>query len=160
MNLPGTPLIEYLPALGLALFTAIFLTSSYTYSVQARAFPTPVAWVSLVLTALDIVTRTQTAAGVSIRRHFNPGAQDPERSHPLGKQVAAALWLAIFAIALALIGVLNAVPLYMFASLRFQGRRSWFTSLWISVVVTAALWLLFAVLLRLELYPGYLFGGA
>jgi len=160
MKLFGTPLLDYLPALGLALFTAAFLATSYTYSAQARAFPAPVAWVTLALIALDLVSRTQTSAGEAIRRHLNPGAHTPEASHALDKHLAAALWLAVFAVALALIGVLCAVPLYMFASLRFQGRRAWFTSLWISAVATGALWLLFAVLLRLELYPGYFFGGA
>ncbi|MGA2713354.1 MAG: tripartite tricarboxylate transporter TctB family protein [Bryobacteraceae bacterium] len=160
MKILGTPVLDYLPALGLALLTAAFLATSYSYSAQARAFPAPVAWVTLALIALDLISRTQTAVGDAIRRHLNPGAHAPEGSHPLGKHFAAALWLAVFAVVLVLIGVLYAVPLYMFASLRFQGRRSWFTSLWVSAVATGALWLLFAVVLRLELYPGYFFGGA
>jgi hypothetical protein len=156
----GTPLVDYVPAAGLAIFTAAFLAMSYGYSSQARAFPAPVAWLTLALIVLDVVSRTNTGVGESIRKRLNPGTSAPDAPRSIGAQVRAALWLAAFAVLLVLIGVLYAVPLYIFASLRFQGHRPWFTCVWISAVATGGLWLLFAVALRLELYPGYFFGGA
>jgi len=150
--------MKYLPAAGLAVFTAIFLATAYGYPSQARAFPAAVAWVALLLVALDIVSRTDTKAGAAVRKRLNPVAAT-EDSRPLDRQIGAVIWLAVFAVVLVLIGVLYAVPLYIFASLRFRGRRSWFTSLWISAIATGGIWLLFAVALRLELYPGYFFGG-
>jgi hypothetical protein len=150
--------MKYLPAAGLAVFTAIFLVTAYSYPSQARAFPAAVAWVTLLLVALDIVSRTDTKAGAAVRKRLNPVAAT-EDSRPLDRQIGAVIWLAVFAVVLVLIGVLYAVPLYIFASLRFRGRRSWFTSLWISAIATGGIWLLFAVALRLELYPGYFFGG-
>jgi hypothetical protein len=139
--------MKYLPAAGLAIFTSIFLAAAYGYPSQARAFPVAVGWVTLLLVALDIVSRTKP---------LKPGAAT-EDSRPLGRQFGAVVWLAAFALMLVLIGILYAVPLYVFASLRFRGRRSWLTSLWIAAVATSAIWLLFAVVLRLELYPGYFF---
>jgi hypothetical protein len=155
----GSPVVDYLPAVGLAIFTAAFLATAYRYPFQARAFPAIVAWVTLLLIALDIISRTDTRWGAAVRWRLNPSAaaEDPR---PLGGQAGAVIWLALFAIALVLIGVLYAVPLYVFASLRFRGRRSWFTSLWVSAISTGGIWLLFAVALRLELYPGYFFGGS
>jgi hypothetical protein len=155
----GTPVVDYLPAFGLALFTAAFLATAYSYPPQARAFPAAVAWVTLFLVALDIVSRTDTKPGAAVRRRLNPAAT-AEDSRALGSQIGAAIWLAVFAVVLVLIGVLYAVPLYIFASLRFRGRRSWFTSLWISAIGTGGIWLLFSVALRLELYPGYFLGGS
>jgi hypothetical protein len=52
------------------------------------------------------------------------------------------------------------VPLYVFSSIYFQGRRPLLVCLGLSAAATAMIWLLFAVVLRLELYPGILFGGA
>jgi hypothetical protein len=132
--------MRYLPAAGLAIFTALFLATAYGYPSQARAFPVAVGWVTLLLIALDIVSSKNT------------GTAD---SRPLGRQFGAVIWLAAFALALVMIGVLYAVPLYIFASLRFRGSKSWFTSLWIAAVATGGIWLLFAVVLRLELYGGY-----
>ena len=156
----GTPVLDYLPAVGLAIFTVAFLSTSYGYSSQARAFPAPVAWLTLLLILLDLISRTRTGAGEAIRKRLNPGTTAAETPHSLGAQFRAALWLAMFAVLLVLIGVLYAVPLYIVASLRFQGGRPWFTCVWISALVAAGVWVLFAVALRLELYPGYLLGGA
>jgi hypothetical protein len=150
--------MKYLPAAGLAIFTAVFMVAAYSYPSQARAFPVAVAWVTLLLVALDIVSRTDTRVGDAVRRRLNPVAA-AEDSRPFGNQIGAVIWLAVFTVGLVLVGVLYAVPLYLFASLRFRGRRSWFTSLWISAIATGGIWLLFAVALRLELYPGYFFGG-
>jgi hypothetical protein len=137
--------MKYLPAAGLAIFTAVFLAAAYGYPSQARAFPVAVAWVTLFLVALDIA-----------KGRLNPAAT-AEESRPSDSQIGAVVWLAGFALLLVLIGILYAVPLYIFASLRFRGSRSWFTSLWIAAVVTGGIWVLFAVVLRLELYPGYFF---
>jgi hypothetical protein len=134
--------VKYLPAAGLAIFTALFLATAYGYPSQARTFPVAVAWVTLFLVALDIS-----------KSRLNPGAAE-EDSRPLGSQISAVIWLALFAVLLVLVGILYAVPLYIFASLRFRGGRSWFTSLWTAAVVTGGIWLLFAVVLRLDLYPG------
>lgn len=137
--------MKYLPAAGLAIFTVAFLAAAYGYPSQARTFPVAVASVTLFLVALDIT-----------KSRLNPAAAAGD-SRPLGSQIAAVIWLAVFALMLVLIGILYAVPLYIFASLRFRGSRSWFTSLWIAAVVIGGIWLLFAVVLRLELYPGYFF---
>jgi hypothetical protein len=148
--------MKYLPAAGLAIFTAIFLATAYGYVSQARTFPVAVAWVTLFLVALDIISRADTRAGTAVKRWLNPGAAADD-SRPLGAQFGAVIWLAVFALMLVLIGILYAVPLYVFASLRFRGSRSWFTSFWIAAIATSGMWLLFAVVLRLELYTGYFF---
>ena len=103
-NIFGAPLIEYLPALGFLLFTLIYLTLAYSYEVDARAFPAGVAWVMLVLTLCDLVSRSKTSFGIALLRILNPAAEieGPARgivAEPK-RQLFAILWIFGFAILL------------------------------------------------------------
>ena len=57
------------------------------------------------------------------------------------------------------IGILYAVPLYVFLSLLLRGRRSLVLAASIAAGAAAMIWVLFDLVLQLELYPGVLFGG-
>jgi len=155
----GTPVVEYLPALVMVAVTILYLVIAYTYTVQARLFPVPVGWLMLALLALDLVSRTKTPVGETLTRLLNPAAEveGAEGRFPLLRQLSALLWVVFFAAALVLIGIMYAVPLYVFGSMRFHGRMSYLTSLIAAACVTAFTWLLFAFALQVELYPGALF---
>ena len=160
----GTPATDYMPALGLFAIIVVYLATAYTYGPDARAVPAGVAWVMVALVSLDLVSRTHTRIGLSLMHWLNP-AGDPEQTkdqkrYPLLRQLSAVIWVAGFAAALVLIGILYAVPLYVFSSLYFRGRRPLLLAIGMSAGATAMIWLLFAMVLRLELYPGILFGGA
>jgi Tripartite tricarboxylate transporter TctB family len=157
----GTPVTDYLPAFVLWLATAGYLATAYGYTPDSRIMPVLVAWSMLALLALDLASRTQTRLGHAVTRWLNPAAErGPDAAaDTVARQVAAVLWLAGFAAALLLIGVLYAVPLYVVASIRLRGRRSYRISLLAAGGMTMVVWLLFAVVLRLQLYPGLLFGG-
>ncbi len=159
----GTPVSEYLPAFGLLILTAIYLATAYDYIPDARAVPAGVAWVMIVLLILDLVSRTRTPLGVTLMHWLNP-AGDPSKTegavrYPALKQIAAVLWIAGFVAAMVLIGILYAVPLYVFLSLTVRGRRALWVAASIAVAAGAMIWVLFDVVLQLELYPGVLFGG-
>jgi hypothetical protein len=160
----GTPVIDYLPALGLLIVTALYLAAAYGYKPTVRAFPAGVAWIMVVLLALDLASRTDTGAGRALAGWLNPAssrhAAEAESAYPLARQVAAVLWVAAFAAMLVLLGILCAVPLYVFAALRFRGERRYRTCVLGAAGATVFIWLLFSVLLRLSLYPGLVFGGA
>ena len=158
----GTPLHDYLPAFGLLLVTVLYLTLSYGYPAKARVFPAMVAWVMLGLVVLDILSRTHTTFGIAILRALNPAAEahtnDPKRKG--WREIGAMLWIAGFVATVLLIGLLSAIPLYIFASMRFRGGCSYLACLTAAGVTTLFVWLMFGVLLRLSLYPGLLFTGA
>jgi len=159
----GTPVTDYLPALGLLVLTLGYLATAYQYSPDARAVPAGVAWVMLVLVGLDLVSRTKTAAGLTLMHWLNP-AGDPDkmadrRPYTALKQIGAVAWVFGFALAMLFIGILYAVPLYVFASLYFRGRRPLLMAVGVSAAATAMIWLLFVAVLGLELYPGMLFSG-
>ena len=126
----GTPVTDYLPALGLLVLTAGYLATAYQYSPDARAVP----------------------AG-------DPGKMADRKHYTALKQIGAVAWVFSFALAMLFIGILYAVPLYVFASLFLRGRRSLLLSAGTAALATAMIWILFAAILRLELYPGMLFGG-
>jgi len=157
----GTPVSDYLPASGLLVLTILYLATAYTYPPDARAVPAGVAWVMLVLVILDLVSRTRTAVGTVLMHWLNPaGDADKMLEHkryPALKQIGAVLWVAGFAAAMVLIGILYAVPLYVFSSLYLRGRRSLLLAAGVSAGATAMIWLLFVAVLGLELYPGVLF---
>ena len=139
--------------------TIVYLAVAYTYTEQARLFPVPVGWLMLALLALDLVSRTKTQTGEALTRLLNPAAEaeGAEQRFPVLRQLSAILWVAFFTAALVLIGIMYAVPLYVFGSMRFHGRKSYLTSLIAAVCVTAFTWVLFAFALQVELYPGMLF---
>ena len=160
----GTPVTDYMPALGLLAITGTYLLTAYNYGPDARAVPAGVAWVMLVLVMLDLLSRTQTSVGTALMHWLNPAGDAANRRdlkrYPVLRQIAAVAWVGGFAAALVLIGILYAVPLYVFSSLYFQGRRPLPLCIGVSAAATAMIYLLFAVVLRLDLYPGILFGGA
>ncbi len=138
-----------------ALAVAI-LASVRGYPPDARAFPAAIACVLLVLSGLDLAALSETPAGEAIRRLFNPTMKERMDREPASRQAAAALSLAALVAALVLLGIEISVPLYLFVSLRFRARRSWAASMAIAAGVSAVIWGLFVVALRLELYRGYL----
>jgi hypothetical protein len=154
----GTPLRDYLAPLGLWVIAALYLAAAADYPPESRAFPAMVAWAMLVFVTLDLASRTRTQVGTALTRWLNPasGLGQP-RTHtvyPVAKQVAAILWVAGFTAALVALGVLTAIPLFVFASMRWRGGRRYWVCVLTAAGATLFIWLLFSVLLRLQLYPG------
>jgi len=154
-NFFGRPVTDYLLSAGLAASAAAFLATAWGYAPDARAFPAAVASLLLTLCALDLAGLTDTAAGKIIRKSLNPTIKEPAGAE-LSTQAAAVLSLAALVAALVLLGIEIAVPLYLITSLRFRARRPWASCFAIAAGVSAAMWLLFVAVLRLDLYRGYL----
>jgi Tripartite tricarboxylate transporter TctB family len=154
----GTNLADALPPFGLLILTIGYLIAAYQYPPASRAFPLIVAWSMLILVSLDLVSRTQTRFGRALTHWLNPAsAVHTSISHK--GELAAILWIAAFAAALLFLGILAAIPLFVFTSVRWRGERSYALSAALAAGTTLTIWLLFARLLRIELYPGVLFGG-
>jgi len=162
MRVFGTPPIDYAPPLAAAAAASLYLAAAYGYSPDARAAPLLIGWSVIVLAALDVTSRTQTVLGGMLTRWLNPVGTARRAGHaayPLTRQVSAVAWIAGFVATFALIGALYAIPLYVFAATRWRGGRPWLACALSAALTLAGVWLLFARLLRLELYPGLLFGG-
>jgi hypothetical protein len=159
----GTPVKEYLPSLALVAITVIYLITGYGYSPTSRAIPVGVAWVTLVLLGLVLIARTKTPFGMALSQWLNAGqdraAVAVHANRPLGTELMAAGWLVVAVVMMFVIGIFYSVPAYVFLSIAIRGRRP----LWVCAVtaVAAALmaWILFKLVLQLELYPGLLFAS-
>lgn len=159
----GTELSDYMPAAAAAAVAAIYLGAAYQYSPEARATPLLIGWTVAALAGLDIASRTQTRAGRALAGWLNPGTRPRHGAghaeYPVGKQIMAMVWIAGFLAGFALIGATYAIPLYVFAATRWRGGRPYWVCLVSAACTLAGIWFLFGWLLRLELYPGLLFGG-
>jgi hypothetical protein len=156
----GTAIADYAPPLCLLALTVVYLLIGYQYPPVSRMFPVMVAWSMIVLTTLDLASRTQTRVGQAITYWLNPASTGThaKASHSAA-ELSAMIWLVGFVAALVLLGILCAIPLFVFASVRWRGQRSYVVSLAVAAITTLCIWLMFARLLRIELYTGILFGN-
>jgi Tripartite tricarboxylate transporter TctB family len=160
----GTEIKEYLPAAGAAVIAVVYLGAASQYPPEARAAPLLIGWAVLGLALLDIASRTGTGLGRVLSGWLNPVTARPRHGpgvepQPAGRQIMAVAWIAGFVAAFALIGAALAIPIYVFAATRWRGGRPFAVCLLSAACTLAGIWFLFAWLLRLELYPGLLFGG-
>ncbi len=159
----GTPLADYAPPFALLVLAIVYLATGYGYSPEARAFPVTVAWATIALVGLDLVSRTKTPLGETLIRTLNPAAAPEKTEHlphyPVVKQVAAIAWVLGFVAAMVLVGILTAVPVYVSASMFFRGKRPLWLCAGVAAAVAIFIWFLFERVLMLELYPGILFGA-
>jgi hypothetical protein len=139
--------------------TLVFLATARHYPAEARIFPMAVSSVMLGLLGLELVSRRESDWSRRLRKHLNPAGESVADAYPRGAQFAAIAWVAASAALFWLAGILAAVALYVFASLRFRGRRSYLSSAAIAAGTTLAIWLLFSVALKIELYRGALAGN-
>ena len=148
---------DYFFVLGMLVFALLYLALGLSYKPALREVPVPVACIVIALLVLDLVSRTETALGAALRRRLNPIPARP--AYPATRQIEAVLWVAGFALLLVLLGILAAVPVFVFAFMRWRGKRGLIASFLAAGGATLFIWLLFALLLRLTLYPGLVFQG-
>lgn len=161
-QLLGSPLARYIPAVVVWLFAAGFLVLTYQLPASARATPSLVGWITLGLATIDVVSRTGGEFGTTIMRAVNPaGLKDrPEtQSHTTMDLVTGIGLIAVLVVLFLVIGVLPTTALFTFGALTLAYRSQLIRNAAIAAAATLGVWLLFAVLLRLQLYPGLAFGG-
>lgn len=143
----------------LLLVMAGFLIASFGYRPEARSLPVLVAGVTIGLLLLEILVQTGTTAGRGIERLFG-GRRDaarPAESAPMTKALLYAIvWPGFLLGMLLLVGMLPAVLVYVFLSLKVAGRKSVPRALTTAVAVTVFAWVLFEWGLSYELYRGVL----
>jgi hypothetical protein len=156
-------MLRYLPALFCWLFAAGFLVMTYALPPVARSMPALVGWATLVLATLDLLSRMKGKLGEGLMRALNPSGLKPEGPPATSGRYALLTGIGLVVLlvtAFLLLGALIAAPLLILSALMIANRKEWLLSLAIAAGSTLVIWLLFAVLLRLQLYPGLLFGGS
>lgn len=152
-----------LPPIVMLALSIGFLGWAYTYGARAQQMPVLVGWVLAVLCALDVVASSRTRAGDLVRAFFSGTRVDHEpvkgTDVPIGRSVVAILWPTAFVGLVAVFGFLPVIPVYVFAFVVLQGRKSVRQGVTAAAVATALTYVIFKLALRYEVYPGLVFGG-
>jgi len=161
-QLLGSPVTRYIPAVVAWLFAAGFLVLTYQLPLSARSTPALVGWITLGLATVDILSRTGGEFGPALMRAVNPAGLKPRSDAPTHTTADLVTGIGLIAVLVALfivVGVLPTTALFTFGALTLAYRSELIRNAAIAGAATLGVWLLFAILLRLQLYPGLLFGG-
>jgi hypothetical protein len=144
------------------------LALSFGYLIWARNYPeanalvpTLVAWVAIGLCALDVAAHLPAAWGRRIGAVLSGRAhREAEGDLALRRDELLAMgWMALGLAIFALLGLLAGMGVYVLGYMTLHGRLGLRLGAAVAAGAVAATWLVFAVALRFELYPGLLFGG-
>ena len=146
-------------ALGLFALTGFFIYLSYGYAPEVRLFPLLVGYTSLILCTLDLIGLTDTALGRIIDTVFSGKAVEktgkaPKFAPKLSRQLIAMAWMVGLTIGIYIVGFMVMVPVYVFSSMLFQGKKSVKACAYGAVGTSAFIWVMFELLLKYELYRG------
>ena len=138
-----------------------YLCWAETYPAERGEVPRLVAWVTVVLTAIDVLAHTGTGFGARIAAALS-GRAHLEAVGELRITVEewlAVAWMAASLAAVVLAGFLAGMALYIAGYMIIHGKLSWRLSLYVSAGTVLSCWLVFDELLKVGLYRGILFEG-
>jgi hypothetical protein len=141
-----------------------FLLWARTYSGTAGAMPVLVAWGTIVLSLIDIVSQFETPLGRRVRRLVTADKivewkMEGDEEAALRRILLSVAWLVGYLVGLFLVGFLIATPVYIFFYMVIHGGRSVRDSALTAAGTTFMIWLTFVVLFKYPLYQGLLFGA-
>ena len=147
------------PAVVLLCVAVAMLIWARTYGETAARFPSMVAWVMIVLAAIDLWSRTPLPGVSAITTFWGTGFGQREMMHnpPPMRQVEMVLWVIGCFAGMAAIGILAATPIFCAAFVWLRKDRSVRAALLVGLSVFAFQFAVFEWLLDYELYRGLAF---
>lgn len=138
----------------------LFIVTSYQYKLTDRMFPLMVGYVAIPLLLLDILTLTNTKIGEKLSvmmaaktpTQVDEDADKTER--PVKTELMVFLWMALLVLGVYLAGFLPVIPVFVFCWMKFRGGYSIRMSGYLAIGTIVFIYVLFAVILQYELYPG------
>ncbi len=131
---------------------AYFVWTAFGYEPAARRIPLLIGALVLVL-QIWVTLRELAAREVAV-----PAEEAPPPGEPL-RVAGFCGWMLFYFVLFVTLGTLAATLLFLLAFLASGRRLPWWGALGIAVAVSGVIWLVFAYLMRFELYPGIAFGG-
>lgn len=127
----------------LAIFIAMDAMAA-TYPYKAGLMPLIVGLPGAILCLVQMIVELRRAGAM------------PLLAAPIGRELQMFGWLVAFAAAILLFGFLIAVPLMLYAYLRFDARESQWLSLAIALAGVVLIYGVFDQLLAVQLWDGFL----
>lgn len=150
------PRAQVLFSLCIVLFAAWALYSTRDWPIKTALYPRVVGVPLLLLAVAEFVLSlrgTPEGQGRAVDVEFATFVA-PELA--ARRTIVAVAWLGSFFLAIILLGFPRAIPLFVFAYLRGQGRESWILSVTLAAVAWLGFYGLFIRLLHLPFAPGLL----
>ena len=142
-------------AFGVMAFLIFFLHETYEFQGKLRIFPLIVGWAGVTLSALDILSLTETRIAHALTIVFGSSLSEaPGKDRRVGREIACFAAMAMCVVLIWLLGFLVAGPLFVFLWMWLWGKKTLRNSLYGAGFTLAFIWLLFEGLLKYELYRG------
>lgn len=144
------------PALVLLVFACVILVVAWGYPPVAARFPVMVAVALIVLTLLDVWSRTGLPGAAVIETLGGTGFRRREMDHDpsFADQAECVGWIAVCFGLMAAAGILPASAIFCVAFVRFRGRRTLAVAALVGLIVLAFEFAVFEWALDYELYRG------
>jgi hypothetical protein len=141
-----------------ASLVAAMLWAAFGLSQTSGWIPRAVlaATLAFLLLQLALDWRSSRSAGNGAGGEPGRGAEGP--SHRSVREWVALAWIGCLLLATWLLGVVFSGTLFCFAWLRWHAGERWAYSAAFAAVLGLALWLVFSLLLRADVYAGLLWG--
>lgn len=145
-------------AFGVMAFMIFFLHESYEYTGKVRLFPLIIGWTGTLLSALDIISLTDSRIAAAINTVLCGGVERaPAVKNPVGKEVAAVAAMVGGVVLIYVFGYLVASAVFVFLWMRFWGKKPLLQSLYGGVGTVLFIWIVFQELMQFQLYDGKVF---
>ncbi|POF34499.1 tripartite tricarboxylate transporter TctB family protein [Roseibium marinum] len=147
------------PPVILMLLSAAFTAWAQRYGDTPRLMPTLAGVATTVLALLDLLSRFDNRLGAGLRLALGADFRNREMTHDpaVAREAGQIGWMVACVVAMLVIGILPAIPLFITLYMRFWGRQPWIPSLIAAFVVLGFVSVVFEVLLDYTLYRGVLF---
>ena len=146
------------PLVLIALWVAVIVWA-WGYNATARQVPLLVGGTMLVLSLIDFITRFDVPRLRLLRDFWGADFRHREMQHnpPVVAELLQAAWMIGCVAAMLSIGILPAVPIFVFCYMTLHGRRRLVEAAAAAAIVFGFVYLVFEVLLEYRLYRGVLF---
>ncbi|MFT5540085.1 MAG: hypothetical protein ACI82H_001611 [Alphaproteobacteria bacterium] len=142
-------------AFGVMAFLIFFLHETYEFQGKLRIFPLIVGWAGVILSALDILSLTETRISRVLSLVFGSSLSEaPSEDRRAGREIACFAAMAMCVAMIWLLGFLIAGPVFVFLWMWLWGKKTLRNALYGGGFTLAFIWLLFEGLLKYELYRG------
>jgi len=144
------------PAIVLLVLACVTFWVAQGYPKTAARFPTMVAGAMIVLSVLDLWSRTNLPGAGAVKTFGGTGFERREMMHnpSFANQAECVGWIVAAFVLMATVGILAASPIFAAAFVRFRGKRSFKVAGIVGLGVLAFQFGVFEWALDYELYRG------
>lgn len=137
----------------LIVLLVIFFVASLGYKPVTRRAPliVMIPLAMMLVGQFVVLVRKLKHGGAKTVESFLLPTIDAKKLRKAGELL---LWMALLMLMIYLAGHAGGIALFLILFLRFASRERWFLSISLALAVTAALHVLFEVVLKIVLYPG------